>query len=196
MTRKFVVSLVASVVLGFAANAHSAERVRIRGTIETVGSDSLNVKSRDGQDVAVKLKPGWTVTGVVPAAVADIKPGDFVGIASQQTGSGVAGAIEVVIFPASMKGTGEGDRPWDLKPNSSMTNATVSNVVKSVNGPTLTLTFQGKEKTINIPDGTPIVTFAPATKDDVKPGAGVFVMGDPAGAERVVVGLKGIAPPM
>lgn len=197
MRHIFVVSFGMILAAGvFATAACSAERVRIRGTIETVESDSLKVKSRDGKDVDVKLKPGWAVTGVVPASVTDIKPGDFVGIASQQTDSGVAGAIEVVIFPAAMKGTGEGDRAWDLKPNSSMTNATVANVVKSVSGPTLTLSFQGKEKKINIPDGTPIVTFAPATKDDVKAGAGVFVMGDPAGADRVVVGLNGLVPPM
>ncbi|MGO4436272.1 hypothetical protein AB4048_00920 [Rhizobium sp. RAF56] len=183
-------------ILGASAALHAAELTRVRGTIENVDANSLKVKSREGQDVTVQLKPGWAVTGVVAASVADIKPGDFVGIASQPTDNGVAGAIEVVIFPAAMKGTGEGDRPWDVKPNSSMTNATVANVVKSVNGPTLTLAFQGKEKKINIPEGTPIVTFAPATKDDVKPGAGVFIMGDSAGAERVVVGLHGIAPPM
>src|SRR5262249_27316672 len=146
MMRKSVISfsliLIGGVILGVTATPYAADRARVRGTIESVESDSLKVKSRDGQDVTVKLKPGWAGTGIVPASIADIKPGDFVGIASQPTDSGVAGAIEVVIFPAAMKGTGEGDRPWDLKPNSSMTNATVANVVKSVNGPTLTLTFQ------------------------------------------------------
>jgi hypothetical protein len=184
MMRKSMISfgmiLIGGMILGASAALHAAELTRVRGTIENVDANSLKVKSREGQDVTVQLKPGWAVTGV----------------ASQPTDNGVAGAIEVVIFPAAMKGTGEGDRPWDVKPNSSMTNATVANVVKSVNGPTLTLAFQGKEKKINIPEGTPIVTFAPATKDDVKPGAGVFIMGDSAGAERVVVGLHGIAPPM
>jgi hypothetical protein len=100
-----------------------------------------------------------------------------------------------------MKGTGEGDRPWDSKPGSSMTNATVANAVKSVSGPTLTLTFQGKEKKINIPDGTPVVTFTSASKDDLKTGAGVFITGD-AGSngmvstDRVAVGLNGVMPPM
>ncbi|MBB3384392.1 MULTISPECIES: hypothetical protein [unclassified Rhizobium] len=182
-------------------SAGAAERVRVRGTVESLDGDTLKVKSRDGKDITVALKSGWNVGGVIKAAVSDIKPGDFVGIASQPTDSGINGAIEVVIFPASMKGTGEGDRPWDSAPNSSMTNATVANAVTSVNGPTLTLTYKGGERKINIPDGTPVVTLTSATKADVKPGAGVFITGEQTGetavsADRVAVGLNGTVPPM
>ncbi len=200
---KHVFALVAGVTmaLGAVQAANAADRVRVRGTIESLDGDTLKVKTHDGRDVSVMLKSGWAVTGVVKASAADIKPGDFVGIASQPTDSGVNGAIEVVVFPAAMKGTGEGDRPWDSKPNSSMTNATVANAVTSVNGPTLTLTFQGKEKKINIPDGTPVVTLAAATKDDLKTGAGVFITGEAGGdgmvsTDRVAVGLNGVVPPM
>ncbi|MBB3426750.1 MULTISPECIES: hypothetical protein [Rhizobium] len=182
-------------------SAGAAERVRVRGTVESLDGDTLKVKSRDGKDITVALKSGWNVGGVIKAAVSDIKPGDFVGIASQPTDSGINGAIEVVIFPASMKGTGEGDRPWDSAPNSSMTNATVANAVTSVNGPTLTLTYKGGERKINIPDGTPVVTLTSATKADLKPGAGVFITGEQTGetavsADRVAVGLNGTVPPM
>ncbi len=182
-------------------SADAAERVRVRGTVESLDGDTLKVKSRDGKDVTVALKPGWNVGGVVKAAVTDIKPGDFVGIASQPTENGINGAIEVVIFPASMKGTGEGDRPWDSAPNSSMTNATVANAVTSVSGPTLTLTYKGGERKINIPDGTPVVTLTSASKADLKPGAGVFITGEQTGettvsADRVAVGLNGTVPPM
>ena len=182
-------------------SAGAAERVRVRGTVESLDGDTLKVKSRDGKDITVALKSGWNVGGVIKAAVSDIKPGDFIGIASQPTDSGINGAIEVVIFPASMKGTGEGDRPWDSAPNSSMTNATVANAVTSVNGPTLTLTYKGGERKINIPDGTPVVTLTSATKADLKPGAGVFITGEQTGetavsADRVAVGLNGTVPPM
>jgi hypothetical protein len=100
-----------------------------------------------------------------------------------------------------MKGTGEGSYPWDLKPKSTMTNATVSNAVKEVDGRTVTLTYRGGEKKISIPDGTPIVTFAPATPADLKPGATVFVpakRGDNGALSTgfVVVGTNGIVPPM
>jgi hypothetical protein len=191
----------AMMTLALGQNVQAAERARVRGTVESISGDTLKVKTREGKDVIVMLKSGWAVTGVVKASAADIKPGDFVGIASQATDSGVNGALEVVVFPAAMKGTGEGDRPWDLKPNSSMTNATVANAVTSVNGPTLTLTYKGGQKKISIPDGTPVVTFGPATKDDIKAGATVFINGESTGdgmvsSDRVVVGTNGVVPPM
>jgi hypothetical protein len=200
---KGAIALAAGAMLTLALGQYvqAADRARIRGTVESIDGDTLKVKTREGKDVTVMLKSGWAVTGVVKASAADIKPGDFVGIASQATDSGVNGALEVVVFPAAMKGTGEGDRPWDLKPNSSMTNATVANAVTSVNGPTLTLTYKGGQKKISIPDGTPVVTFGPATKDDIKAGAAVFINGESTGdgmvsSDRVVVGTNGVAPPM
>jgi len=187
--------------LSQAAIAQENQRVRVRGTIESLNGDTLTVKTREGSDATVALKSGWKVSGIRNASVDDIKVGDFVGVASLPKGTGPDGAIEVLIFPAAMKGTGEGSRPWDVQPNSSMTNATVSNAVKSVDGHTITLTYQGKEKTISIAEGTPIVTFAPATKDDLKPGAGVIVMAERAAdgsisAAQVAVGINGVMPPM
>jgi len=187
--------------LSQAAIAQENQRVRVRGTIESLNGDTLTVKTREGSDATVALKSGWKVAGIRNASVDDIKVGDFVGVASLPKGTGPDGAIEVLIFPAAMKGTGEGSRPWDVQPNSSMTNATVSNAVKAVDGHTITLTYQGKEKTISIAEGTPIVTFAPATKDDLKPGAGVIVMAERAAdgsisAAQVAVGINGVMPPM
>ena len=145
-----------------AVQAEDAQRVRVRGAIASLSGDKLVVKTREGSDATITLKAGWKVGGIRKASVEDIKPGDFVGVASLPKGDGPDGAIEVLIFPAAMKGTGEGNRPWDAQPNSQMTNATVSNAVKSVEGHTITLTYQGKEKIITISDGTPIVTFQPA----------------------------------
>lgn len=184
-----------------AVSAHAADKARVRGVVESLNGDTLVVKSREGKDVTIMLTSGWAVNGIVNASVTDIKPGDFVGIASMPTESGVSGALEVLIFPAAMKGTGEGDYGWDLKPKSSMTNATVASAVTSVNGPTLSLTYKGGEKKISIPPGTPVVTFGKATKDDIKPGAGVIINGTATGdnmveSDRVVVGINGVVPPM
>jgi hypothetical protein len=182
--------------------AQAAEHVRIRGTIVSLDGSTLTVKTREGPTAALALKSGWKVTGVAVASLADIKPGDFVGVASLPRAAGGDGAIEVLVFPAAMKGTGEGSYPWDLKPNSTMTNGTVSNAVKEVDGRKLTLSFSGgQEKTISVAEGTPIITFAPATKADLKPGATVFVPAQRAddGALStgfVVVGENGVAPPM
>lgn len=162
----------------FVDNATAATRIRVQGIVESLDGSVLKVKTKDGRQVSVALAADWAARGRYKVTAADIKPGDFVGIASQPTDSGVNGALEVVVFPASMKGTGEGDRPWFAKPNSSMTNATVTNAVRSVDGPTLTLTYKGGERKISIPQGTPIVTWGPATRHDVKAGASVLVSGD------------------
>jgi hypothetical protein len=190
--------------LGIAAlsPAQAAETVRVRGTIVGLEGSTLTVKTREGPDAKLMLKPGWKMAGVAKASLADIKPGDFVGIASLPTSAGGDGAVEVLVFPPAMKGTGEGSYPWDLKPKSTMTNATVTNAVKGVEGRTLDLSYSGgKEKKISVPDGVPVVTFGPATEADLKPGAAVFVpaqRGDDGvlAAGFVVVGTNGIAPPM
>jgi hypothetical protein len=178
-----------------------AQRVRVRGAIESLSGDTLVVKTREGTDQTVSLKPEWKVGGIKKASVEDIKPGDFVGVASLPKADGGDGALEVLIFPSAMKGTGEGSRPWDLKPNSTMTNATVARAVKAIDGHTITLTYQGKEKTISIADDTPIVTFTPAGKTDLTPGAQVIVMGEKAtdgtiSAAQLTVGTNGVVPPM
>lgn len=182
-------------------HAADAERVRVRGDVASLAGDKLVVKTHEGNDQTITLKPDWQVGGVKKASVEDIKPGDFVGIASLPKADGGDGALEVLIFPAAMKGTGEGSRPWDLKPNSSMTNATVAKAVKSVDGHSVTLTYQGKEKTISIADETPIVTLTSAEKTDLTPGAHVIVIGEKATdgavtASRVTVGVNGLVPPM
>jgi hypothetical protein len=184
------------------SHAQAAENVRVRGTIASLEGSTLTVKTREGPNTAIALKPGWKVAGVAKVSAEDIKPGDFVGIASLPTAAGGDGAIEVLVFPPSMKGTGEGSYPWDLKPKSTMTNGAVANAVKDVNGRTLNLSYSGgQEKKISIPEGIPIVTFAPAAEADLKPGATVFVpaqRGDDGAlaAGFVAVGMNGVDPPM
>lgn len=199
----FAASLVAlAIVIPTASFAAGPEAtVRVRGTIVARNGDQLEVKAREGNLVSIKLKQGWTANGVAKAAISDIKQGDYVGIASLPRAQGGDGALEVLIFPAAMKGMGEGSFGWDLKPESSMTNATVSNAVKSVDGGVVTVMYHGQEKKIAIPTGTPVVTLTQATSDDVKAGAVVFVSAE-KGADgslssgRLVVGKDGVVPPM
>ncbi|NHT78999.1 hypothetical protein G8E10_25190 [Rhizobiaceae bacterium CRRU44] len=179
----------------------AADQIRVRGVVESLEGNMLSVKTREGTDAKIMLTDGWKVSSVAKASIDDIKTGDFVGIASLPTAEGGDGALEVLIFPAAMKGTGEGSYAWDLKPNSSMTNATVANAVKSVDGQTVTVTYKGKEKKISIPAGTPVVTFAQAVEADLKSGATVFVPSEKAAdgsisSSRVVVGTNGVQPPM
>jgi hypothetical protein len=183
------------------AQAQGVEQVHIRGSIVSAGDKTVRIKTREGKTLDVALAGDARIAGVARAAIADIKPGDFVGIASLPRADGGDGALEVVIFPPAMKGAGEGSYGWDLKPNSSMTNATVANAVKGVDGHTVTVTYHGKEKKITIPEGTPVVTLAPATIRNLVPGAVVFMPAskDAKGgltSHQVVVGANGVVPPM
>ena len=184
-----------------ASQAASAEGVRIRGSVVSITADTLLVKSRDGDNVSIALGLGWKAGGIAKASLADIKPGDFVGIASLPNAAGGAGALEVLVFPPAMRGTGEGSYGWDLKPNSTMTNGSISEAVQSVDGTTVNVVYHGQSKKIVIAPGTPVVTFAKATTADVKPGAAVFVPAQKAddgklSTMQVVVGKDGVVPPM
>lgn len=188
-------------LLAVSASAQAADMVRLRGTITSFEGSTLVVKTREGEAKTIALADGWKVSSVAKADAGSIKAGDFVGIASLPTTDGANGALEVLIFPAAMKGAGEGSHPWDLQPGSTMTNATVADAVTSVSGRTVKVSYKGGEKTIDIPDATPIVTFAPATVADLVAGATVFVPAE-VGADgaitshQVVVGTNGVVPPM
>jgi hypothetical protein len=185
----------------FTAAAQSTPPVRVRGAIEAVDGSVLKVKSRDGADLTIRLADNATVAGVVPATLADVKPGSFVGIASL-TKDGTLMALEVLIFPEAMRGTGEGHYGWDLMPDSMMTNATVAETVGEAKGQTLKLKYKDGEKSITVPKEAPIVTFVPADRSELKPGAKIFIGGaqkQPDGtllAARVNVGKDGMTPPM
>jgi len=205
--RTFFASALASVALtaGCLAAATAAggagQSVRVRGIVVSLSGDQLQVKSREGQPLTVTLTDGRVVSAVMRAQISDIKPGDFVGIASLSKSEGGDGALEVLIFPPALKGRGEGSYGWDLKPNSTMTNATVGETVKSVDGSVVTLNYHGQEKKISIPDGTPVVTLAPATLADVTPGTAVFIpaqkdVNGTLSSGQLIVGKNGVVPPM
>lgn len=182
------------------AESKKADQLHVRGNVVNYSGSMLKVATREGKTVDVALAEGWQVSSVASAEVTDIEPGDFVGIASLPKEDGGVGALEVLIFPPALKGAGERSYGWDLMPNSSMTNATVADAVQSVDGRTVTVSYHGKEKTISIPDGTPVVTFAPATGNDLVPGAVVFIVAETAAAgtigHQVLVGKNGVVPPM
>ena len=188
--------------LGSAVAAEpAAQKIRVRGTVVALAGEQLQVKSREGDTVNIALKPGWTVAAVAKASVNDIKQGDYVGIASLPKSEGGDGALQVLIFPPQMKGMGEGSYGWDLQPNSTMTNATVGDAVKSVHGSVVTVSYHGQDKKISIQQDTPVVTLAPATAADLKPGAVVFVPAEKGAngaisSSQVVVGKNGVVPPM
>jgi hypothetical protein len=193
-------------VLVFAASRTWAQdTVRVRGTIEQVKGQTLMVKSRDGAELKVVLADNALIVGIVKASLSDIKPGSFVGVTGMPQADGSQKAVEVHIFPEAMRGTGEGHYPWDLRPQSTMTNANVVNVeqtVTGVEGRTLTMKYKDGEKKIIVPSDVPIVTYVMSDKSELKPGAKIFIAAAkklPDGtlqAPRVNFGKDGLTPPM
>lgn len=180
----------------------TSDAVRVRGTIESKDHQTLNVKARSGETLKVKLADNAPVRAVVKAPLSDIQPGSFVGITAMPQPDGTQKAVEIHVFPEAMRGTGEGHRPWDLMPNSTMTNATVATEVASNNGKTLVLKYRDGQKTFEVPPNVTVVTFAPASDADLKPGEKVFSATAsklPDGtivASNITVGRNGLNPPM
>ena len=183
------------------AIAQTAPPTRVRGTVAALEGNTLTVNSRDGQKLEIVLKDAFAVASVKKVELSSIEPNTFIGTATRTGADGKLTAIEVLVFPEALRGTGEGFYPWDLEPGSMMTNGTVKGAVTAASGRELTIGFKDSSNTVYVPPSAPVVTFAPATRDDLKPGAPVFVvaMKDAEGkltAARVTVGKDGVAPPM
>jgi hypothetical protein len=183
------------------AFAQNAPPTRIRGTIAALDGQTLSINTREGSKVDVLLNDPLTVSAVKKVDLADIKPGTYVGIATRTAANRELQALEVLVFPEAMRGAGEGHYPWDLEPGSMMTNGTVTGAVQATSGRELSLSFKGDTNKIIVPPSVSIVTFAPAERSDLKPGAPVM-FGATKNAEgklaasRVTVGKDGVAPPM
>ncbi|WP_433995926.1 hypothetical protein [Bradyrhizobium genosp. L] len=174
---------------------------RVRGTVEGVDGETLAVKSRSGEEVKLHMAGNMVVLGLTKIGLSEIKVGSFIGTTTVPGSDGVPKAVEVHVFPENMRGTGEGSRPYDLKPNSSMTNATVAESVVGNDGHTLLVKYKDGEKKVEVPSDTPVVTYVPGDKSDLKAGAKIiaFMKKLPDGSletNRVSVGHDGITPPM
>jgi hypothetical protein len=184
----------------FAPPASAQETVRIRGTIERVEGPVYVVKNRDGAELKLTVTDNPLFVAIAPSTMADIKPGMFVGSAGMMQSDGTQKAIEVHIFPESMRGTGEGHYDWDLKPQSKMTNGNVEQSVAAVDGPMLSVKYKDGEKKLLVTPETVVVTYVPGSKDDLKPGTKIFVAAakkQPDGTlqtPRITYGRNGAGP--
>lgn len=192
--------LLALLLLAAASTAQAQTARRIRGTVEALDGQTLVVRTREGDQARIQLAPNYTVSAVVPAKVEDARAGSYVGVAAMGPRDKLR-ALEVLIFPEAMRGAGEGHYPWDLMPESTMTNAAVEAESAGADGRTLILVAKGERLPVTVPPGTPVVTFEPGTPAMVVPGAKVFIGAQQAAdgtltAARVAVGKDGLTPPM
>jgi len=197
-------SLVVLLAVAFVSTALAQQppMVRIRGTIEAVDGPMLSVKSRDGTDMKVRVTDNAAVFGIAKTSLSEIKEGSYIGVTAMPEPDGTQKAIAVHIFPENQRGAAEGFRPWDLRPNSTMTNATVAETVAGVDGQKILVKYKDGEKKVVVPPDTPIVTFLPGDKSELKPDAKIIIFGaakkddGTLEAARVNVGRDGITPPM
>jgi hypothetical protein len=202
LPRAFAASLVAVSLFATAASAQAPAAVRIRGAIEAVDGPVLTVKSREGAEMKVRMTDNVAVIGIAKASLADIKPNSYIGVSGMPQEDGRQKALAVHIFPEAQRGTGEGFRAWDLRPNSTMTNATVAETVAGTDGQNITVKYKGGEKKVVVGADTPIVAFVTGDKSELKPGAKIIIFGatkkddGTLEANRVGVGIDGITPPM
>jgi len=197
--------LIAAMMLVASLIAATAQQpptpTRVRGTIEGVDGDVVAVKSRSGEDVKLHMTSDIKLVGIVRISLADIKLGSFIGTTTVPGPDGRQDAVEVHVVPENMRGTGEGTRPYDLRPNSTMTNATVAEQVTGTDGQTLLIKYKDGEKKVTVSPDTPVVTYVAAEKSDLKAGAKIiaFVKQLPDGSfetNRISVGRDGLTPPM
>lgn len=202
MPRLAAASLTTIAFLAVSAHAQRPQTVRIRGAIETVNGNTLTVKTREGTDTKVNMTDNIAVIGIAKSSLSDVKQGSYIGVSAMPQPDGTQKALAVHIFPEAMRGAAEGFRPWDLRPNSTMTNATVANTVAGVDGQNILVKYKDGEKKVVVPPETPIVAFVTGNKSEIKPDAKIIIFGATKKEDgtletnRIGVGLDGITPPM
>ncbi len=203
LPRSLAASLAVVSVLASSAWAQQPPApTRIRGTIESVDGKTMSIKTREGTDVKVNMTDNIAVIGIAKASLSDIKASSYIGVSGMPQPDGSQKALAVHIFPEAMRGAAEGFRAWDLRPNSTMTNATVAQTVASVDGQVIEVKYKDGEKKVVVPPEAPIVAFVTGEKSEIKPGAKIIIFGamkkDDGSLEtnRIGVGRDGIAPPM
>ncbi len=201
MIRTLSAFLIAAVSAASVAQAPANPPVRIRGAVERIDRTNLTVRANDGHSLNVKLADNFVVIGVSKASLSDVASGKFIGTTTLGERDGALVALEVHIFPESMRGVGEGHADWDLKPGSKMTNANIADVTNAGKDRVLKVQYKGGEKKVLVPASAVIVSFAPTDRGELKPGVTVFAVSQrqPDGtltAARVYVGMHGQVPPM
>lgn len=200
MTLKHAIVICLALTVAAPAFAQDAAPKRVRGTIASVDGATLKIKPATGDVITLHLTDGAKVVVAAKGSLADVKTGSYVGIANQVSPDGKQDAVEVHIFPETMRGTGDGQRPWDLGKSSKMTNGAVGSKVMAVDGQNLEITYKGGTSTIQVRPNTQVMLFGPGTASDLLTGAHVFVREAKPGTDGVlqagsiVVGKDGLAP--
>jgi hypothetical protein len=200
LSRRLMCAALGLLTFGGIAFAQAPTPTRLRGTIDEVDANELDVTTRSGDKVKLKLADNLNLTLISPISIDAIQQGSFIGTAAVTQPDGTLKALEVQVFPEAMRGMGEGHRPWDLGEGSTMTNGTVGELQVS-NGRLLTLTYKGGEKKVFVPENAPVITYEKGSREDLKKGAHIIALvthnpDETPTAIRIGVGKDGLVPPM
>lgn len=192
-------SAIAATTLAAPSAAYAQSGQRVAGAIIAVSDTALEIKPDSSETVKVTLAPGFTVARLDKATTADLKPGIFVGVGARPQPDGAQKAVQIVIFPESMRGTGEGHRAWGVMPEATMTNGAIADTVQAVDGPNFTLSYKGGTQKVVTPADASILALKLATPGDVKVGARgqVIAAKQPDGslrATRITIWGDGVSP--
>jgi hypothetical protein len=197
-----VFALFATFLLALPSFAQQAQPVRIRGAIESIDGPNLNIKSRSGETLKIRLADNPRVSALVKAGAADLKPNTYIGVTSVPAADGSEKAVAVHIFPEERRGTAEGRMNWDLLPDSKMTNGAVNLQVQGVQGGIMTVTYKGQEAKIALTPETRIVAYSGGDTSELKPGTQILIFSATRGddgvlqAAAITYGRHGLIPPM
>lgn len=175
--------------------------VRVAGTVDKLDGATLTVKGKDGEATVVKLADNAAIYGVEKRTVADIKAGDFLASGGVKGPDGQIHAVEVRIFPQSLRGTGEGQKPWSAKPDGGvMTNATVGAVTQSASGGVVHVSYKDGQSEFVVGPDVPVLAYVDADRTLLKPGAAVLIFAQKQSdgtltTSRVTAEKDGIKPP-
>jgi len=198
---KRIQNIVLSVLLALlAASALAQTPARVRGTITAIDGNVLTVKSREGKDLRIDIAPDATYSYMKRLSLDDVKPGTPLGTSAVTGPDGKIVALELHLFAAGRPVPNEGHRPWDLQPNSTMTNGTVSAVVVAGNGRELTLAYKDGTQRVVVPADIPIVTSQAGDRSLLVVGEYAFIAATVAAdgrmtAQRLQVSKDGVRPP-
>lgn len=174
------------------AAAAAQEPARVRGTITAFDGNVLSVKPANGSNAAIHLTDKTVIVFTQPIALADIKPGDFLGVTSAKSGDGTLTAVEVRRFP---KPVNPGHRPFDGRDDQTMTNASVGAMVQSASGRELTMTYEGGSQKIVVPDSASISTLVAGQRSQLVPGAAVNLTANPGDGGKLTAIRIQVSPP-
>ncbi len=200
MIKRTIFGILCASALTVASAIAQQQSVRVNGVVEGFDGQILAVKSDKLGEVKINLTADATVFGVAKATLADIKAGSYIGVGAMPQPDGSQRALQVTVMAESQRGLSEGHRPWDARPNSTMTNGTVDQTAAGVDGPVLTVKYKDGEKKIIVPPDAVIRAYMVGDKSELKPGAHIAIvraLKKPDGvleANRINVGRGEVVP--